>query len=216
MLARHAGRRFSERPHAPSTLLAALPLVWLAVVTPIALRAAWPSQPWPYLLGGLFLASLVVSIEFVRASSTGASWRVRSLVARDLDDVVSHCRDTGCRSASRKKESRTSAHSLSSPVFCSDADGDPILRRFGFDLERSVTSVEDSPASSCRQWYRAQKHTAFTGLLKGLGRDPFAPPQQVDPLMVVYCPRCHGQFGEGTDACSDCVGSPARAPRLLI
>jgi len=184
--------------------LAALPLVWLAVVTPSAFVIFGPLSAWPYLLGGLFLSSLIVAIAFVRLH--------RRELPRGADRWLHAVSMTLFPIAAIRAVDRISKEKVShfSPfavvgVFCGEADGDPILRRFGFDLARSVTSVEDSPASRCRKWYRAQKHAAFRGLLKGLGRDPFAPPQRVDPLMVVYCPRCHGQFGEGTDACSDCV-----------
>jgi len=187
--------------------LAAFPLVWLAVVTPSAFVIFGPLVAWPYLLGGLFASSLIVATAFVRLH--------RKELPRGADRWLHAVSMTLFPIAAIRAVDRISKEKVShfSPfaavaVLCSEADGDPVLRRFGLDLERSVTSVEDSPTSKCRQWYRAQKHAAFRGLLKGLGRDPFAPPQQVDPLMVVYCPRCHGQFGEGTDACSDCVELP--------
>ena len=186
------------------TLLAALPVVWLAFVTPITLLLVGPLSSWPYLLGGLFLTGLAVSMEFVRVHRRelyGVSDSWLHAVSMTLFPIAA------IRAVDRLSKERIAHFSPFAVVgvFCSEADGDPILRRLGLDLERSITSVEDSPASSCRQWYRAQQHAAYRGLLKGLGRDPFEPPQRVDPQMVVYCPRCHGQFGEGTAACSDCV-----------
>ena len=192
----HSSRRLSR--------LAALPLVWLAVVTPSAFVIFGPLSAWPYLLGGLFLSSLIVAVAFVRLH--------RKELPRGADRWLHAVSMTLFPIAAIRAVDRISKEKVShfSPfvvigVFCDEATGNPLLRRFGFDLERAAPQQADSPAARCRAWYQSQKSAAFRRLLKGLGRNPFAPPQRVDPLMVVYCPRCHGQFGEGTGACSDCA-----------
>jgi hypothetical protein len=184
--------------------LAALPLVWLAVVTPSALVIVGPLSAWPYLLAGLFISSVIVAREFVRLH--------RTELARGADRWLQALSMTLFPIAAIRAVDRISKEKLShfSPfvvigVFCDEPTGDPLLRRCGFDLERTAPQQADSPAARCRAWYQSQKSAAFRTLLKSLQRDPFIEPSPLDASLVLYCPRCHGQFGEGTPECSDCV-----------
>ena len=162
-----------------------------------------PLSAWPYLLGGLFLSSLIVATAFVRLH--------RKELPRGADRWLHAVSMTLFPIAAIRAVDRISKEKVShfSPfvvigVFCDEATGNPLLRRFGFDLERTAPQQADSPAARCRACYQSQKRAAFRGLLKGLGGNSFRRSKSIR-LMVVYCPRCHGQFGEGTDACSDCV-----------
>ena len=186
------------------SFLAALPLVWLAAITPAAFVVFGPLAAWPFVLAGLFLTGVVVSIEFIRVHRRelprGAD-RWLHAVSMTLFPIAA------IRAVDRISKERVSHFSPFAVVgvFCADAAGDALLRRCGFDLEASVPQQPDSAAARCRAWYRSQKRTAFRTLLKSLKRDPFAEPAPADPAMVLYCPRCHGQFREGTGQCSDCV-----------
>jgi hypothetical protein len=179
-------------------------LIWLTTVTPISLLLFGPLSSWPILLGGLFLSALSVSIEFVRvhrAELPKASDRWLHAVSMTLFPIAA------IRAADRiSKECVTRFNPLTvAGVFCDRADGDPVLRRFGFDLERAVANHEIPEISRCRDWYRARQRDAFRTLLKTLRRDPFVEPERTDPAMAAFCPRCHNQYREGTPACSDCV-----------
>ena len=186
-------------------LLAKLPLLWLMVITPVALVVAGPLRTWPYLLGGLFSSSLIVSIEFLRVHRrempAGAD-RWLHAVSMTLFPLAA------IRAVDRISKERISGFNPLAVVgvFCGEDDADPLLRRFGFDLERGDSTHDDPAISRCREWYLAQKRSAFKELLNTLKRDPFIVPDRVDETVALYCPRCHGQFGEGTDACSDCIG----------
>lgn len=185
------------------TRLAALPLVWLAGVTPIAMFLFGPLATWPYLLGGLFLSSLTVAVEFARVHRKelpDVSDRWLHVVSMTLFPIAA------IRAADRISKELLAEFNPAAVagVFCDEADAEANLRRTGFDLDRPVTSSTDPQVTRCREWYYAQKRSAFKGLLKSLGRDPFAPPPPLDAAMHVYCPRCHAQFGEGVDRCSDC------------
>jgi hypothetical protein len=183
--------------------LAALPLVWLAVVTPSAFVIFGPLGAWPYLLGGLFASSLIVAIAFVRLH--------RKELPQGADRWLHAVSMTLFPIAAIRAVDRISKEKVSHfgpfvviGVFCDEATGNPLMRRLGFDLERTPPQ-SDSPAARCRAWYQSQKSAAFRRLLTSLKRDPFAEPAPLDASLVLYCPRCHGQFEEGTTACSDCV-----------
>ena len=184
-------------------LLAKLPVAWLLVVTPIAILALGPLKTWPYLLGGLFVSSLIVSIQFIRVHRrelpNGAD-RWLHAVSMTLFPIAS------IRAVDRIARERISGFNPLAvvAVFCGDADGDPLLRRSGFDLGRADTFANDPAAAGCQEWYRAQKRAAFKELLRGLKRDPFAAPERIDETMALYCPRCHSQFEEGIEECADC------------
>ena len=192
----HASRRLS--------FLAALPLVWLAVITPAAFMIFGPLAAWPFVLAGLFLTGLIVSIEFIRVHRRelprGADrWlHAVSMTLFPIDAI---------RAVDRISKERVSHFSPFAVVgvFCDDPAGDALLCRCGFDLAASVPQQPDSAATRCRSWYLSQKRSAFRTLLKSLKRDPFAEPAPGDTAMVLYCPRCRGQFSEGTEQCSDCV-----------
>jgi hypothetical protein len=183
---------------------AALPLVWLAVITPSAFMIVGPLSAWPYLLAGLFISSVIVASEFVRLHRRelprGAD-RWLHVVSMTLFPIAA------IRAVDRISKEKVSHFSpfVVIGVFCDEPTGDPLLRRFGFDLERTAPRPADSPAARCRAWYQSQKRMAFRTLLKSLKRDPFIEPAPLDASLVLYCPRCHGQFGEGTPECSDCV-----------
>jgi hypothetical protein len=183
---------------------AALPLVWLAVITPSAFVIAGPLNAWPYLLAGLFISSLIVASEFVRLHRqelpSGAD-RWLHAVSMTLFPIAA------IRAVDRISKEKVSHFSplVVIGVFCDAPTGDPLLRRFGFDLERTAPQPADSAAGRCRAWYQLQKRSAFRTLLTSLKRDPFAEPTPLDASLVLYCPRCHGQFGDGTSECSDCV-----------
>jgi len=184
--------------------LAILPLVWLAVVTPSAFVLFGPLGAWPYLLGGLFASSLIVAIAFVRLH--------RKVLPRGADRWLHAVSMTLFPIAAIRAVDRISKEKVShfSPfvvigVFCDEATGNPLLRRFGFDLERTAPQQADSPAARCRAWYHAQKSAAFRALLKSLKRDPFSEPAPLEASLVLFCPRCHGQFEESTATCSDCA-----------
>jgi hypothetical protein len=194
--------RFQQSTRA-LTILAALPLAWLAVITPLALILFGPLSAWPYLLGGLLLSGLTVSVEFVRVHRKelhNVSDRWLHAISMTLFPIAA------ARAVDRISKERIAHFNplAVAAVFCDEADGDPTLRRFAFDLVQSLTAETDSPASTCRHWYRAQKQSALKGLLTALKREPFTPPERIDPTMAVFCPRCHGQFAEGTEECSDC------------
>ena len=186
------------------SFLAALPLVWLAVVSPAAFVISGPLAAWPFLLAGLFATGLIVSIEFIRVH--------RRELPRGADRWLHAVSMTLFPIAAIRAVDRISKERLShfSPfaviaVFCDDAAGDALLRRCGFDLERSVPQQTDSAAARCRGWYLSEKRSAFRALLKSLKQDPFAAPAPAGPEMVLYCPRCFSQFLEGAEQCSDCV-----------
>lgn len=193
-------RRSSRR----LSFLAALPLVWLAVITPAAFVIFGPLASWPFVLAGLFLTGLIVSVEFIRVHRRelprGAD-RWLHAVSMTLFPIAA------IRAVDRISKERVSHFSPFAlvGVFCDDAAGDALLCRFGFDLEAGVPRQPDSAAARCRTWYLSEKRAAFRALLKTLKRDPFAEPAPADPAMAVYCPRCRGQFHEGTEQCSDCV-----------
>ena len=186
------------------SFLAALPLAWLAVITPAAFVIFGPLAAWPFVLAGLFVTGLMVSIEFIRVHRRelprGAD-RWLHAISMTLFPIAA------IRAVDRISKERVSAFSpfVVVSVFCDEAAGDALLCRLGFDLERSAPQQPDSAAARCRSWYLAEKRSAFRILLKSLKRDPFAEPAPADPTMVLYCPRCHGQFSEGIDQCSDCV-----------
>jgi hypothetical protein len=202
-LVRAAWSRFRKASRA-LTILAALPLAWLTVVTPLALILAGPLASWPFLLGGLILAGLAASIEFVRVHRRelpGVPDRWLHAVSMTLFPIAA------IRAADRISKEKVA---LFNPlavvaVFCDDAGGDSILRRLGFDLERGTAAHAGAPAAACREWYHEQKRSAFKGLLKAVGRNPLGAPERADDGMAAYCPRCHAQFQQGTDQCSDCV-----------
>lgn len=184
------------------TVLAAFPLVWLAVIVPVVMFLFGPLATWPYLLGGLFLAALAVSVEFVRvhrAELPNVSDRWLHAVSMTLFPIAA------IRAADRISKERLARFHPATviSVLCDDADGDAIMRRIGFDLARPVAS-SDTQVAACREWYRSQKQSAFKRLVKSLERDPFTPPERLDSSMHGFCPRCHVQFGEGVDRCSDC------------
>jgi hypothetical protein len=186
------------------SFLAALPLVWLAVITPAAFVIFGPLASWPFVLAGLFLTGSIVSIEFIRVH--------RRELPRGSDRWLHAVSMTLFPIAAIRAVDRISKERLShfSPfavvgVLCDEAAGDALLCRYGFDLEGSVPQQSDSAAARCRTWYLAEKRSAFRKLLKSLKRDPFAEPAPADPEMVLYCPRCRGQFREGTEHCSDCA-----------
>jgi hypothetical protein len=192
---RRASRRLS--------FLAALPLAWLAVVTPAGFLVFGPLSAWPFLLAGLFVTGLMVSIEFIRvhrAELPRGADRWLHAVSMTLFPIAA------IRAVDRIAKERVSHFSpfAVAGVFAGGAPGDALLRRLGFDLERSVTSQPQSDAARCRAWYLAEKRAAFRSLLRSLKRDPFAEPPPADPSLVRYCPRCHSQFGESSNACSDC------------
>ena len=193
-------RRSSRR----LSLLAALPLVWLAGISPAAFVIFGPLAAWPFVVAGLLLTGLIVSAEFIRVH--------RRELPRGADRWLHAVSMTLFPIAAIRAVDRISKERLShfSPfavigVFCDDAAGDALLCRFGFDLHRTVPQQPDSAAAWCRTWYLSEKRAAFRTLLKTLKRDPFAEPAPADPAMVLYCPRCRGQFHDGTGQCSDCV-----------
>ena len=183
-------------------VLASFPLIWLVVIAPVVFVLFGPLATWPYLLGGLFLTSFAVSMEFVRvhkAELPGASDRWLHAVSMTLFPIAA------IRAVDRvSKERVADFHPCAvTGMLCSDADGDPILRRLGFDLRRPLPDHDNADILKCREWYHAEQRAAFKKLLKSLGRDPFAAPEPLDEAMIAYCPRCHGQFGDGAE-CSDC------------
>ena len=184
-------------------LLAALPLMWLAIVVPAGFIIFGPLIAWPYLLGGLFLSSLIVATAFVRLHRRelpqGAD-RWLHAVSMTLFPIAAI---RAVDRISKEKVSHFSPFAVIG-VLCDETTGNPLLRRFGFDLERAAAPA-DSPAARCRAWYQSQKSAAFRSLLKSLKRDPFIPPSPLDESLVLYCPRCHSQFEDGTTDCADCV-----------
>ena len=180
-------------------------MLWLIVVTPIAIVMAGPLRTWPYLLGGLFLSSLIVSIQFVRVHRrelpAGAD-RWLHAVSMTLFPLAA------IRAVDRISKERLAGFNPLAVigVFCGEDDGDPLLRRVGFDLEHGDAKHDEPSVARCREWYLAQKRASFRQLLRDLKRDPFTAPAAIDETVTLYCPRCHDQFGEGTTACSDCVG----------
>jgi hypothetical protein len=90
-------------------------------------------------------------------------------------------------------------------VFCDDRAGTSLLRRHGFDLDRNAGPAGDSPAATCRAWYRGEQRAAFRILLKSLKHDLFAEPAKADASLTSYCPRCHSQYGEDAAVCADCI-----------
>jgi hypothetical protein len=183
------------------TRLASLPLIWLAIVTPAVFYVAGPLRSWPYLLGGLLLTSLAVSTEFMRVHRIelpGASDRWLHAISMTLFPIAA------IRAADRISKERLAHFSpaLVTAAFCGEDDADAMLRRFGFDLQRA-TRHDDAAIEKCRDWYRNQQRAAFKRAMKALKRDPFEAPERIDQAMIAYCPRCHGQFGDGTE-CSDC------------
>ena len=190
-----SSRRLSRR--------ASFPLVWLAVITPVVFFVIGPLSSWPYLLGGLFITSLIVSIEFIRVHRrelpNGAD-RWLHAVSMTLFPIAA------IRAADRISKEKLSAFNPLAviAVFCDDAAGVSLFRRHGFDLDRPVSQADDSPAAICRAWYRAEKRSAFRILLKSLKHDPFAEPDKTDAALTSYCPRCHSQYGEDAVECSDC------------
>lgn len=184
-------------------VLAALPLLWLAVITPIVMYLFGPLATWPYLLGGLLLCALAVCAEFIRVHRKelpNVSDRWLHAVSMTLFPIAA------IRAADRISKERLAHFNPATivGVFCSDAEGDPILRRIGFDLEQPIAPSPDPQIARCREWFRAQQRSAFAGLLTSIGRHPFAQPQRTDPSMSSYCPRCHSQFSDGVAECSDC------------
>lgn len=186
------------------SFLAALPLVWLAAITPAAFVIFGPLAAWPFVVAGLLVTGLIVSIEFIRVHRRelprGAD-RWLHAVSMTLFPIAA------IRAVDRISRERVSHFSPFAVVgvLCDDAAGDALLCRCGFDLEGSVPQHPDSAGARCRSWYLSEKRSAFRALLKSLKRDPFAEPAPADPAMVLYCPRCRGQFREGTEQCSDCV-----------
>jgi hypothetical protein len=186
------------------TRLALMPVAWLLLVTPLALVLIGPLRSWRYLLGGLFLTSLAVAVEFVRVHRTElprVSDRWLHAVSMALFPIAA------IRAADRISKERLASFNPFAVVgvFCDEAQGDPILRRLAFDVERPAATPADTPAARCREWYHAQKRSACQRLLKALRRDPFREPERVDADLAAYCPRCHSQFQEGTKQCSDCA-----------
>ena len=184
--------------------LAALPLIWLAVVTPLALFVFGPLASWPYLLGGLFLGAIAVAAEFVRVHKRevpNGSDRWVHAISMSLFPIAA------IRAADRISKERFAAFDPCTVVgmFCNDAAGDAMLRRFGYDLDHPATqpASDDPRIDSCRNWYRSQQRAAFKGLLKSLKRDPFTAPAKLEGSEF-YCPRCHSQFTDNTEPCSDC------------
>jgi hypothetical protein len=196
----HSFRRSSRR----LSWLAALPLVWLAVMTPAAFVIFGPLASWPFVLAGLLLTGLIVSVEFIRVHRRelprGAD-RWLHAVSMTLFPIAA------IRAVDRISKERVSHFSPFAVVgvFCDDAAADALLCRCGFDLDGSVPQQPDSAAGRCRAWYLSEKRSAFRTLLKTLKRDPFAEPAPADPAMARYCPRCRAQFHEGTEQCADCV-----------
>lgn len=184
--------------------LAAVPLAWLAVITPVTFYVIGPLASWPYLLAGLFLSSLIVSAEFIRVHRQqlphGADRWIHA-VSMTLFPIAA------IRAADRISKERLSFFNPLAvvAVFCNDPAGLSLLRRQGFDLERSVVQADDSPAATCRAWYRAEKRSALQMLLKSFKQDPFAPPERADASLTSYCPRCHSQYGDDTGECADCI-----------
>jgi hypothetical protein len=184
------------------TRLSALPVVWLVVVTPLSMFLLGPLRTWPYLLAGLFLGGLAVSIEFVRVHRhelPHVSDRWLHALSMTLFPIAA------IRASDRISKERLSQFHPAAivGVLCDDAEGDRLLRRIGFDLGRPTARCEDARIESCRRWYQTHKQSAFRELLTALGRSPFAPPEKLDPSMTLYCRRCHSQFADG-DQCSDC------------
>ena len=184
--------------------LAALPVAWLAVITPAAFFVIGPLGSWPYLLAGLFISGLIVSIEFMKVHRRelphGADRWIHA-VSMTLFPIAA------IRAADRISKEKLSCFNPLAvvAVFCDDSAGMSQLRRHGFDLERNAAQAGDSPAAICRAWYRAEKRSAFRILLKSLKRDPFAQPAGADASLTFYCPRCHSQYGEGAGECADCI-----------
>jgi len=185
------------------SMLAALPLAWLAVITPVAFFVIGPLGSWPYLLAGLFISGLIVSIEFIKVH--------RRELPHGADRWIHAVSMTLFPIAAIRAADRISKEKLSffNPlavvaVFCHDPAGMSLLRRHGFDLERNGAQADDSPSAICRAWYRAEKRSAFRILLKSLKHDPFAQPAKADESLTSYCPRCHSQYGEDAGECADC------------
>ena len=181
-----------------------MPLIWLAVITPVAFFVIGPLGSWPYLLAGLFISGLIVSIEFIKVH--------RRELPHGADRWIHAVSMTLFPIAAIRAADRISKEKLSffNPlavvaVFCHDRAGMALLRRHGFDLERNVAQAVDSPAANCRAWYRAEQRSAFRILLKSLKHDPFAPPDKADASLTSYCPRCHSQYGEDAGECGDCI-----------
>ncbi|MBY0492628.1 MAG: hypothetical protein K2Y23_00310 [Cyanobacteria bacterium] len=184
-------------------LLTRLPLLWLIAVTPFAIVALGPLRTWPYLLGGLFASSLIVSIAFVRVHRRqlpAAADRWLHAVSMTLFPIAS------IRAVDRISKERVAGFNPLTviAVFCGEDDADPLLRRCGFDLDRADAPAGEPAVASCREWYRAQKRAAFTELLKALQRNPFSEPAKSDETVALYCPRCHSQFEDGITDCADC------------
>jgi hypothetical protein len=187
------------------SMLAALPLAWLAVITPVTFYVIGPLASWPYLLAGLFLSSLIVSAEFIRLHRRelphGADRWIHA-VSMTLFPIAA------IRAADRISKEKLSFYSPLAvvAVFCDDAAGWALFRRHGFDLERQAAPAsDDSPAAGCRAWYRSEKRSAFRILVKSLKHDPFAAPAKSDESLTSYCPRCHSQYGEDAGECADCI-----------
>ncbi|HEX6164383.1 MAG TPA: hypothetical protein VFZ31_13515 [Vicinamibacterales bacterium] len=184
-------------------LVAKLPLMWLLVVTPIAIVALGPLRAWPYLLGGLFLSALIVSIHYIRVHRRelpdGAD-RWLHAVSMTLFPIAA------IRAVDRISKERISRFNplAVAAVFCGHADADALLRRGGFDLERTDTLASEPAAARCQEWYRAQKRAAFNESLRALKRNPFTAPERIDDAVSLYCPRCHSQFEDGVSECADC------------
>ena len=184
------------------TILAAFPLIWLAAITPAAFLLFGPLRSWPYVIGGLFLTSFAVSMEFIRvhrAELPGASDRWLHVVSMTLFPIAA------IRAADRVSRERVAHFNPAAVVglFCKDAHGDSVLRRLGFDLRRGLPAHDNAAVAKCRGWYRAEQQAAFTRLMKSLTRDPFGEPERIDAAMIAYCPRCHSQYGGG-QVCPDC------------
>jgi hypothetical protein len=93
------------------------------------------------------------------------------------------------------------------PLFCDKDDVLPILRQQFVDVSTARPGTEgDSPEGQCVSWFRGVLASATRAALERNDIHALRPPVPEDESVIVYCPRCHAQFGRAARAsCTSCV-----------